>query len=335
MDGGAGASAVPVYNKFMDISKQAKPNFVSLVMPARWYTGGRGLDSFRKIMIEDKRLEILNDYVDAQCVFNNVQIKGGVCYFLWNAKWNKECRITTHTPDLETPLLSVRYLQDDKDSIFVRDPRILEIKKSISRWRTKYKEATFDTIVSSMKPYGLRGDFFKNPSKYNLPPISQEPLRNGFTIVGLGDNMRRTLRYVPNNYPLPNAEGLNSFKIFIPRNWGTGKLEDSTYNTYLANPHELCTETFVQVCPFVTVEERDNCNRYMQTKFFRITVSIKKQDQGAGKEVYSYVPLQDFTSKSDIDWTLSIADIDQQLYTKYHLSKELVHFIDTMIKPME
>lgn len=335
MDGGAGASAIPIYNRFMEISKEVKPRFISLVMPARWYTGGRGLELFRQNMIEDTRIEVLHDYVDARSVFSNVEIKGGICYFLWNKDWNKECNVTTHVSDLEKPLISIRFLKNEKDSlVFIRDPRILKISNSVAKVRSILKEQTFDTIVSSMKPYGLRGDFFKNPAKYKLPPISNTPCQNGITIVGLGANQKRTLRYVPDNYPIPNLDGLDKYKIFMPRNWGTGKLQDSTYKTYLAKPYEICTETFVQVYPFSSVTERDNCNIYMSTKFFRIMVSIKKQDQGAGREVYSNVPLQNFSSTSDIDWSKPVSDVDFQLYQKYGLDNEDIQFIEDNIKKM-
>ena len=335
MDGGAQASSIPIYNRFVDLSKMLLPHYISLIMPARWYTGGRGLDNFRKSMIEDKRIEKLYDYIDGRNVFANVEIKGGVCYFLWNRTWNKECTIITHTPDSENPLFDIRFLKEHNDDVFIRDPRILQIKKSVTEKRLKYHETTFDTIVSSMKPYGLRGDFFKNQEKYGLPPISQNKIKDGITIIGLGDSLRREKRYVPLSYPLPISNGIDSYKIFIPRNWGTGKLQDSVYKTYCANPYEICTETFVQIYPFKNASDRNNCNKYMHTKFFRLVVSIKKQDQGAGKDVYQFVPLQDFTSKSDIEWSRSISEIDKQLYAKYGLSESEIQFIETMIKPMD
>lgn len=335
MDGGAQASAMPIYNKFVDISKQLFPNYISLIMPARWYTGGRGLDNFRKSMIEDKRMEKLFDFVDSHQVFSNVEIKGGICYFLWNKGWHSECTITTYVTDMETPLVDRRYLKDNNEDLFIRDPRIMHIKNRVSEKRKLLKENTFDTIVSSMKPYGLRGDFFKDPSKYNLPPISDKKMQGGIVIIGLGDSLRREKRYVPMSYPLPLRSGLDSYKIFIPRNWGTGKLQDGVYKTYCAGPYEVCTETFVQVYPFNNAEERDNCNKYMHTKFFRVMVSIRKQDQGAGKDVYQFVPLLNFTSQSDIDWSKSVEDIDKQLYAKYGLTENEIQFIESMIKPMD
>lgn len=332
MDGGAGASAVPVYNKFVDLSKLLKPTYISLIMPARWYTGGRGLDSFRKSMIEDKRMEVLHDYIDGNAIFDNVEIKGGVCYFLWNSKWDKECHITTHVQDTNEPLKDVRYLKDENDTVFIRDPRLLYLKKSVTDKRIEYGESTFDTIVSSMKPYGIRGDFFKDQKKYGLPPISDDKIEGGITIIGLGEKQRRVKKYISKDYPLPIKDGLESFKIFIPRNWGTGKFQDSIYRTYLAKPYEICTETFVQVYPFVNELERDNCNKYMSTKFFRAVVSIRKQDQGAGKDVYCFVPKINFGENSDINWNTSIEGLDKQLFKRYNISESLVYFIDSNFK---
>jgi len=193
MDGGARASAIPVYNKFVELAKAMRPEYISMIMPSRWFSGGRGLDNFRANMLTDKRMALLYDFIDAHTVFSDVEIKGGICFFLWNSKWNKKCTINTYTPDLEKPILEKRYLQEVGDSIFIRDPRLLRIKESVTKNRLKYGEPTFDTIVSSMRPYGLRGDFFKNPSKYKLPNVENKQVTNGITILGLNENLRRII----------------------------------------------------------------------------------------------------------------------------------------------
>lgn len=334
MDGGAGASAVPIYNKFVEVSKAIKPKFISLVMPARWYSGGRGLDEFRKNMLADHHMRELNDYINGREVFNNVEIKGGVCYFLWDSTWNNKCEVTTHVIDSKQPLKSLRFLQEnDADDIFIRDPRLLEIKKKVESKRILLKEKTFNTIVSSMKPYGLRGDFFKSQKKYNLPSISDKPIEGGIVILGLDDKQHRIKKYAPNDYPIPNKDGIDKYKIFVPRNYGSGKLQDCTFKTYLACPSEICTETFIQIYPFNNTEERDNCNKYMSTKFFRLIVELRKQDQSSGKDVYTYVPLENFTNSSDINWNKPIDDISRQLYKKYNLTAEEIEFVENNLPP--
>lgn len=293
------------------------------------------MDNFRNNMIEDHHIRKLFDFANGRDIFNNVEIKGGVCYILWDLKWDNKCEIISHVVDTKEPIRSIRFLREDKnDDIFIRDPRLLGIKKKVENRRIEFHGATFDKMVSSTKPYGLRGDFFKDQQKYNLPRISDKSIPNGIVIYGLDEKQHRIKRFVPNDYPVPNRDGLDQYKIFIPRNYGSGNLQDSVYTTYLAGPGEICTETFVQIYPFQTKEKRNNCNKYMSTKFFRIMTALRKQDQGAGKDVYAYVPLQDFTMSSDIDWSQSVADIDRQLYSKYYLSDDEIQFIESIIKPI-
>ena len=162
-----------------------------------------------------------------------------------------------------------------------------------------------------------------------------KPFDNGYTIIGLDEDKKRVKRYRPKDYPIPKIEGINNYQIFVPRNFGSGKIGDSVTTTIIAGPNILCTETFVQIYPFINEEHAKNCDKYFKTNFFRILLSIRKQDQGASREVYQFIPLQDFTEKSDIDWNKSIPEIDRQLYNKYNLTEEEIGFIEKMIKPMD
>ena len=175
-----------------------------------------------------------------------------------------------------------------------------------------------------MKPYGLRGDVFKNIAKYELPPLSKTPIAGGYKILGL-DGAKRAFRYIPKNYPLPKTDMLNDYKLFVPRNWGAGDLADIPSAIYIASPGELCTETFIQIGPFHSSGEAQNALSYFKTKFFRALVGIRKQDQGASKAVYQFVPIQDFSKPLT----------DEFLYDKYNLSQEEINFIESMIRPME
>lgn len=318
MDGGAQASAIPVYNKFVDLARQIKPLYISIIMPSRWMTGGRGLDAFRDSMILDLRLQKLFDHYDATYCFDNVEIKGGICYFLWNRNYEGDCEIHTLNLDGSTTV-SARRLKSGEDDIFIRDSKLIEIKNKVM---SKEGFIGFDTIVSSMKPYGLRGDFFKNPAKYGLPAIRKNRKEGDYSIIGLDETMRRTKRYVSSSYPFPQSDLLNEIKIFIPRNYGSGKMGDMPSNIEFAGPGEACTETFVQAGPFDSIEQAHNCVTFMRTKFFTVLVGIRKQDQGAGRSIYQYVPLVDFSKK----WS------DEMLYEEYGLTKEEQTYIETLIK---
>ncbi|MDE5727126.1 MAG: Eco57I restriction-modification methylase domain-containing protein [Duncaniella sp.] len=326
MDGGAGASAMPVYNQFVEMANNIKPLYISLITPSRWMTGGRGLEAFRIKMIKDTRLRVIHDYFDSNDIFSNVDIKGGISYFLLDLNYNGVCNLFTHLND--EVIVSHRHLGKSGNDVFIRHPKMAKIKESLC-----FSES-FDKMVSSMKPYGLRGDFFANPSKYNLPKVSNTHIQSGIKIHGLDTKQNRVIRYVEKAYPLPASNGLWKYKIFVPRNYGIGLIGEAPSNPILASPGEACTETFIQIGPFNTHCERDNCDKYMKTKFFRCIVSMRKSDQGAGKNVYNFVPMQDFTEDSDIDWGKSVAEIDAQLYAKYNLSDEEITFIESMIKPM-
>lgn len=331
MDGGAQASATPIYNKFVEISKKINPRFISMIMPARWMTGGKGLDTFREEMLNDDHIITLHDFVNARICFDNVEIKGGICYFLRDAEKKSKCTIYLHGENGKIVSKSERFLKESGDDIFIRDSRLISIKEKV----LSFGEKTINTIFSARKPYGLSGDFFKNPKKYGLPDISDTPINGGFVIVGLDDNLKRVKKFIPSDYPIPRKDGLHDFKIFIPESYGSGKMGDTKANTILATPGMLCTETFLQIHPFRNEEEMNNCNKYINTKFFSLLLSIRKQSQHASRNVYQFVPLQDFTSSSDIDWSRSIPDIDRQLYAKYGLTDEEIAFIESMIKPME
>ena len=183
---------------------------------------------------------------------------------------------------------------------------------------------SFENIVSSRKPYGLGGDVFKDTKKYNLPPLSDKRIDGGYSILGL-DGARRAFRYIPKNYPLPKKDMLDDYKIFVPRNWGIGEISDVPSSLYLAKPGELCTETFIQIGPFTSETEMKNAYYYFTTKFFRAMVAIRKQDQGASRVIYHYVPMMDFSQR----WT------DKKLYDYFKLTKEDVEFIESVVSPME
>lgn len=318
-DGGAQASAIPIYNKFINQAKKLKPKYLTMIIPARWMTGGRGLDDFRSEMIHDTHIRVLHDYADSNDCFTGVEIKGGVCYFLYDSNYNGKCSVYRHAQDDIRE--STRYLVEPGDEIFVRDDRLISIKNKV----TEKNFVSFETIVSSMKPYGLRGDVFQNPNKYGLPKMSSSPLENAYRIIGL-DNLKRSYRYVPKNYSIPTkSKNLDKYKIFITRNWGIGSFDDIPSSPIIASPGDLCTETFIEFGPFESKKEAYNAYSYLCTKFFRLLVAIRKQDQGASKAVYHYVPMQDFSKP----WT------DAELYAKYNLTQEEIDFIESVIKPMD
>lgn len=318
-DGGAQASAKPIYQLFVQQAKKLKPRYISMIIPSRWFTGGKGLDVFRNEMLNDNRLIAVHDFPNASDCFSGVEIKGGVNYFLWSAEKTDDCTIYTHSGK---DIISVakRPLLEKNCDVFIRHNSLVSIFRKVS----SLKEPSFMNIVSARKPYGLCGDFFKNPTKYSLPDISTEKIKDGLVIHGLDEHLKRCKRYVSKDYPLPQKDYVDGYKMFMARNQGTGLLGEVFSYPIFATPNECCTETFVVIGKFKNKEEMFNCWSYMTTKFFRAMVAIKKNDQGMAQGVYKYVPLQDFSKP----WT------DEELYAKYNLSQEEIDFIESMIKPM-
>lgn len=317
-DGGAQASAKPIYHLFVQQAKKLNPRYLSFIIPSRWMTGGKGLDDFRDEMIHDKRIRVLHDYLAASDCFSGVDIKGGVCYFLWDRDYNGKADIYFHKKDEIQK--SNRFLVEDDDEIYIRENNLIQIKKRVWEKATK----SFEDIVSSRKPYGLCGDIFKDTKKYGLPSLSDKRIEGGYKILGL-DGAKRAFRYVANTYPLPKTDMLNDFKIFVPRNWGIGEISDVPSSLYLAKPKELCTETFIQIGPFKSEKEMKNAYCYFTTKFFRAMVAIRKQDQGASKAIYHFVPMMDFSK----EWK------DEELYRYFNLTESDIKFIENSVNPMD
>lgn len=317
-DGGAQASATPIYHLFIQQAKKLNPRFLSMIVPSRWMAGGKGLDVFRDEMIHDKHIRVLHDFINAGDCFQGVEIKGGVCYFLWDRDHPGMCKISTH--DENGVVESERFLCDEGDDVYIRYPQLVSIKNKVAKKTNK----TFDLIVSARKPYGLPGDFFKDPSKYGYPRIYSEPLKGGFSILGL-EKLKRVIRYIPASYPLTKKDGLNKYKLFISESYGAGVLGEPMPTPVVGKPGELCTETFLQVGPFESQEEAKNCITYLDTKFFRMLVGVRKNTQHATQKVYQAVPLVDFHKK----WT------DLELYKMFDLDKEEIEFIEKMTKSFD
>ena len=328
MNDGAGASASPVYNFFVDISKKLLPQYISLIMPARWFAGGRGVDEFRKTMLSDKRLSLIHDFFDARACFSNVEIKGGIMYFRWDKDYCGNCHVVSHAQDGTVSIANRPLIMKGLDS-FIRHNEAVSIVEKV-RLKTS---TTFDSIVSARDPFGLdvrvTGTYIQVKPPFTLSKNKATDVAYyyfGWRKDGVG--------YLDIEKVNEGHSFIESPKLFIPCAWGNGRIGEDRLKPFIPEYRSVCFETYLMVGPFKTWAEVENAEKYINTKFFHLLVSPLKISQHATQSVYRLVPLQDFTSSSDIDWNKSVSEIDQQLYAKYHLTNEEIAFIESMIKPM-
>ena len=313
MDGGAGVSAKPVYNLFVEIAKLIKPDYISMIMPSRWFAGGKGLDSFREEMLSDKRLSHIFDYINAKDCFPTASIGGGVNYILWNAKHCCDCSITTiqgNIRDTETRPLN-------QFSVFIRYNAAIHIVNKCK------SEKNFGSIVNTRNPFGLSSNV-RGEKSGELRLISS---------AGIS--------WLPKSAVPSSNTLLSKYKILMskvtaehagePDRNGQFKIVS---RTEVVGPNDVCTDSYLIIGESEHKSVVENEYKYIQTRFARFLLMLAVSSINLSPDKFQFVPLQDFTEDSDIDWNKPIPDIDKQLYKKYNLTEEEIEFIEKMIKPM-
>lgn len=333
-DGSISASATPLYHYFFDLAKSISNERTCLIYPARWlYGSGKGLGKFNAKMLESKNIKSLTLFQESSKIFPNTDIKGGVLFTVFDKKYEGMADITVF--DRENFKHSFEsYLNTADSGIFIPFKEMVDIFKKVSK-KTDLSSNSFQSIVSSRKPYGLSTNFFSNPSKYGLPPIMSERVSNDdLEIIGLEDS-KRIKKYVNINYPIKTGtETIDKWKLFAGKAMGSGIFGEKVPDLPVGGPGTIATETFIRIGAFDSKGEAEAVKKYFYTKFFRALLGIVKTTQDAPSRVYKFIPLQDFTVNSDIDWLKSISEVDQQLYKKYELSKSEINFIEEKVKEM-
>jgi hypothetical protein len=328
-DGTNKNGASPIYNHFVDISKNLNPEYISMIMPTRWYAGGKGLDSFRDEMLNDIRISELHDFLQPKLIFPNINLRGGICYFLRDSNYDNISGLTkVYTyGDTLTPNLNTRSLKTEDSDIFIRHILAVDILKTV---KLNDEFESFENHISTRKPFGLEANIVKKP---NIFRSSKKGIESSVDCYGKGQK----IGYVAVKAITKNTEWISKYKVFTPRanNIGT-ELNDDNLNTFIGKPNTVCTESYIVVGINLELKKISALNlcKYFKTKFARFQHSVGKASQDATSKTYKFIPLQDFKTDSDIDWSKSIEDIDKQLYEKYKLSKEEIDFVEKMIKPM-
>lgn len=305
-DGGHGRSAKPLYHKFIQQAKRIEPKYLVMIIPDRWFAGGKGLSDFRDEMLKDKRIKKLVDYTSSSDIFPGADVPGGVCYFLWQSSYSGKVDIEVNNGSKTDK--SKRFL--DEFETFIRYSLAAEIVNKIK----KNCHSFMNEEVSSRKPFGLatndrpksdgelrlkyNGGYGKYPRKY---------ITVGIDLIDKWKVITSKTSY--DHAGQPDKEGKR--KVF------------STLE--ILKPNEICTETYIIVGTFDNEIASENLLNYLRTKFVRFLVSLLSFSQDITKERFSFVPIQNFNES----WN------DEKLYEKYLLTKEEITFIESMVSPMD
>ncbi len=303
--GGAGASAMPIYNRFIEQAKKLEPRFLCMIIPAKWYSGGKGLDEFRATMLADKRIRRLTDFPDSRTAFSGVDVAGGVCYFLWDRDNSGECLVETVTSEGATT--AVRSL--DEFATFIRDNRAVDIIHKVM----SHSEHGFADVVSSRKPFGLES-------------ADKGDAQGDTYLFAAGGDKRINRARVPKGHEL-----IDQWKVLLSKTSSehAGQTDRSGTKRVFSRievmpPGSVATESYLIVGPFSSRKEAENAAAYLRTKFVRWLVSTILLTQNISKSMFEFVPGQDFQSWSDED-----------LYSKYALSDDEIALIERSIRSLE
>jgi hypothetical protein len=321
--------APPIYNKFMEAAYKLADK-VELIHPARFlFNAGSTPKVWNEKMLQDNHFKVLEYIEDCSKVFPNTEIKGGIAITYYD-KTKDFGKIDTFTPYKELNSILQK----------VRNHKTFQSIQSIVITRTAYRlteimhkehpEALSQLSIGH--PYDMSTNIFDR-----LPQIfyDEKPNDKDEYIKILGrQNNERVFKYVKRKY-VNNPLTLEKYKVFIPKANGDGSLGEVMAMPIICGPFIGATETFLSIGLANTNEEVEYILKYIKTKFARAMLSVLKTTQDITPDKWKYVPLQKFTSESDIDWSKSIAEIDQQLYKKYNLSKEEIDFIETNVKAMD
>jgi hypothetical protein len=319
-DDGFGTSAAPIYQHFVEQAKALEPRYLSMVIPARWFAGGKGLDEFRASMLNDDRLRAIHDFLSASDVFPGVGLKGGVCYFLWDRDNRGQCLVTTHFKDHPPSTVSRSLLEEGAD-VFIRFNEGLSILRKVVAVETGQDRSLampeskrFDRLVSSRKPFGLETTF-----------KGKESTRQGDLIVyqngGTG--------YISRDQISANTHLIDQWKVYVGRAApGTGNRDTYPHKIistpFVGEPGSISSETYLCIGPLTSKRQAESVLSYLSCRLTRFLILLHKPSQDTTRKVYSFVPTQNWNKR----WT------DENLYRKYGISDAEAAFINTVVRPM-
>jgi site-specific DNA-methyltransferase (adenine-specific) len=306
--GSGGTSDSSIYHLFVEQALKLDPRFLSLVLPSRWLAGGRGMDEFRKVMLGDRHMRDLVDYPVASDVFPGVEIKAGVCYFLWDASHNGDCKVTTIRGG---EVLGPIQRNLGEYDVFVRDARAVSILHKV----LNHGETSINTILTRDTPFGLPSNFGDFHEKERAGDVPLNYIRT----------MKRGEAYIERKTITKNAHLIDTWKVLVPKafNGGDGLPHQILGKPLIAPSPSVCTQSFLFF--YVgSLKAAKSLQSYYTTRFFRFVTSLRKITQDALTSTYAWVPMQTW----DCTWT------DEALYAKYGIGKKEQAYIESQVREM-
>lgn len=307
MDGADTISATPIYHKFVNIAKKLNPGYISIVMPAKWYTGGKNLDEFRNEMLNDYRISVLFDFVDSRVCFESADIAGGICYFRWESDYHGLC----HVESRNNASISISDRKLNEFTTFIRNHFALSI---IQKVLEDSRSSSMENVVSTLAPFGL--------------PTTAKIQKKGDIFIKTRDGIGP----FNSNEVTQRVEDIKKYKIIMSRLTAehAGQPDKSGMFKVLSTltilkPNVVCSGTYLMAFADKNENVNKNVFDYLKTRFVRFLVSQMALTQQLSRASFRYVPVLDFSEP----WT------DEKLYAKYGLSDDEIEYIESLIKPME
>ena len=326
-----GNNDAPIYQVFSDLANKLCIDFASIILPSRWFAAGREnlLGEYRNFMLNCGNIRKLVTYSNGRDVFPNVEIKGGICYYLYDEKYQGKCNYSLISENnSESAMVDL-----SKFDILIREPKLAKIVTKVLEIAETSSLNFVDSIISSDTPFGIPSNP-RTSSKTPFKVYAEKGTDHNVLLFHI-ENQKRKVEYASYADLRKNIEDVNKPKVFVPGSGGSGKDPYVLGKPELAPANSVCSQSYLYAA-FDTKEQAENFYKYLHTKFLRILVSIMKITQSAPKRVYRFVPMQDYTNNSDIDWSKSIPEIDKMLYKKYALDTidGAIDFIEKSLKPI-
>ncbi len=315
-----GNGDAPIYQFFASIARAIPHKYISMIIPAKWFAAGSEnlLKDFRKEMLHCGTISKLTTYANSKEVFDNVEIKGGVCYYLDDSNYEGTCNYTF----INNGLSEYSNIDLGALDVFIRVPQLSKIVRKVDSFSKEHGESTLEPIISSDTPFGFPSNV--KQSKKRPFDVSEEKNKEfDVAIYHIEKNVRK-IEFVRNKDVKKNRQDIDKWKVLLTEAGGSGNDQMVLGRPEIAEPNSVCSQSYLYIAAN-NRDEAQNVISYIKTKFVRFLVSAMKVTQHAQANVYRFVPSQDFSKP----WT------DAELYKKYNLSKDEIAYIESMIKPME